>query len=170
MFSHCVDIEGEAAEQFVKLYLGAPWLQKSLGIDRKISRSMGHNTIIHRLKKAIKQVRGKRSVLCRKMLADGTLSEKVDVVVDGFKVTMLNSVMTLMMLAEESQLKWFVTQLWSDVKRAQHSTSTSPRVDEGTDIPADVVLESDDDDPESAALLQEINDIKKSKERFVARY
>ena len=170
MFSHkcClhgVHTAGDTTSKFVKLDLCAPWLQMPLGIDRKHIRLLGSTTIIHRLKAAVKNRRGKRNRINRKILSDGTLGGTIDLVIDGFKVIMANSVSPLMMSADKDQVQWLISQLWSDMKRAESGgPAPSPLVEEEGQ---DVVVDSDDDDPETAALVEEIAAVKLKKERSV---
>lgn len=97
----------------------------------------------------------------------GGASETVTVEIGGQTITVANNLSPMWLEATPTSLQWLVNELYTDMLAFHSGSSASSGADEhvGGDLHVVCADDSDDDDPECMVLINEIESIKKSKDR-----
>ncbi len=95
------------------------------------------------------------------------MSETLKVTVDGTTLTVSNSVLPMYLVADTASIEFVIHTLHRELL----ATGGDPKPDTLKDVEDDVVVaaDSDDDDPETQAVLAEIEQLKQCKEHQLLR-
>ena len=182
-FCHCVNLHdhcgrhsgavptvaaGDPHHLYVRVDLGELWFRNALALTIGDARRFArHDNVIAKIKQEIKSKRSKkRTPNCRKMLSSGEVAETITLSFDETTIVVANQCSSVFMEATKSSLEWLLNTAYHDWQRVcgdpPEDFIESIRESSGVEgIMSDHVSE---DDEETLAWLQKIDDAKQSRD------
>jgi len=172
------DIEGKHFVAIQKHGRHTPsmlWLTKVLGISAV--SALPEPNVLTELQEAIKSSRGKKSKFCRKLGSDGIMqSEHITITLDGYSVTMANSLAPLQIEASIPTLTWLIKRLQRDLQKASAGNDIHVLTPQKQANESNLRRGASQEDASVALLQGEVDDLPagvrwwQSKRSFVASY